>query len=69
MGDHCDQRPVLIAEGYADDERGPGLAGHAEIDKPDLTAQRDRHLVRRGIETTAVQISELTARGRLTMKG
>ena len=42
----CDQRPVLIAEGDADDERGPGLAGHAEIDEPDLTAQRDRHLAR-----------------------
>ncbi len=49
MRNHTDQRPVLAAERDADDERGPRLAGHAEIDEPDLTAQRDRHLARRGI--------------------
>ena len=33
-----DQRAVPVAAGHADTQRGPGFAGQAEIDQPDLTA-------------------------------
>ena len=39
---------VLFAESYADDEGRPRLAGQAEVDWPDLTAQRTRHFLPRG---------------------
>jgi len=48
MRHNRDQRAVPVAEGHADNQRGPGFAGQAEIDQPDLTALWGRHLRRRG---------------------
>ena len=42
-----DEGPIGIAEGHADHQRGPRLARLAEVDQPDLTAPRRRHLPRR----------------------